>query len=1026
MSTIPTLSVVIPVFNTESTIKRCIDSIIAQPCSDQIEIIIVDDCSPGYVEEVVKDYLSLNIKLIRHERNKGLFQARVTGSLMATGEFIAFVDSDDYVSIDFYRPMLEAAICKNADIVAGTTIRRSEEGKCYQHQLHKNIFPAELHGKAIQDTFFGQEGACYAWHTVWNKIYRKSLWDKCLPAYQSITGHVIMTEDVAFSSLLFYHAKHFVSVKNGAYYYCFNPNCSTNQSKPIFSKFEKNVTDMITVFDFVTEQLKKEGAENEILKHVAKFRQNYARQWLGLWRDAFSRTLDAPQGLRLLRKLADSPIEKSERYVSWFEIGESELSDELEAIRHQIADPAVKYVSFDIFDTLVVRSLWNATDVFEFMQPEFSRMVPAHAKTKFCEWRQTAEESCRNKFGNRMGVEDITLTQIYGELKELLNLSSEVTTTLLDLEVRTELHFLSRRETGGKLVDFALACGKKVIYTSDMYLETPHIRAILEQCGYPELPLYLSSSLGILKSSGTLFKHVVRDLHVTANEILHIGDTWAVDIIKAQESGLRTAFLPKTRDIFTDGYHRNPTNDLSRIGYLAGANFTSPDMMMKSRDFRSMLAIVANHLFDDPFVSWTPNSDLDANPDVIGYYVLGMHMVGISAWLGCLLKKYGTKHLVFLGRDGYLPHQAFNHMMSYLNLEGVVTSYVPCSRRALLPISIDSKEGLFHLPVSYRSHTPESILKLISCCHNIQETDMVNVITMAGFAAESRFKNVAPYLNFIRWVADNVFDQAKLDRCKKITAEYYAAHIPTDAIVFDLGYSGSIAGNLDRAVGCHLHHAFVHRDVTSFDRNVRQDGTSIDVMYGFVAQNRDLIRELVVSELDNQCLGFETKNGIIEPVFKSDERSKAERFVIDRLFKGALDFVDDFSQTFSKLMQATEIHPEVVSVPFEGFLVTQNKVDQSVFGCVRSDDTVYGNNDDISVSDFWAALPDETYHPYVTNNSFNESGSFKKVDVLGWKKALDVYRHPWAVIKYRLLSRLALSSKKRKHYRKRLSLPHYG
>ena len=96
------LSLVIPVYGTEKYLKRCLDSIIKQSWPE-IEIIIVNDCSPGNVTEIVNEYKKKysNIVYCIHEKNKGLFQARITGAEKATGTYIAFLDSDDYVTRDF-------------------------------------------------------------------------------------------------------------------------------------------------------------------------------------------------------------------------------------------------------------------------------------------------------------------------------------------------------------------------------------------------------------------------------------------------------------------------------------------------------------------------------------------------------------------------------------------------------------------------------------------------------------------------------------------------------------------------------------------------------------------------------------------------------------------------------------------------------------------------------------------------------------------------------------------------------------
>ena len=111
------ISVVMPVYNTEKYVKRCVESVLQQTYRN-IELIIVDDCSPGNIKEIAQYFANADsrVQIISHEKNKGLFRARLTGAEHATGEYIAFIDSDDYVTNDYYHTLLEKAETQKADI----------------------------------------------------------------------------------------------------------------------------------------------------------------------------------------------------------------------------------------------------------------------------------------------------------------------------------------------------------------------------------------------------------------------------------------------------------------------------------------------------------------------------------------------------------------------------------------------------------------------------------------------------------------------------------------------------------------------------------------------------------------------------------------------------------------------------------------------------------------------------------------------------------------------------------------------
>lgn len=125
----PKVSVVIPVYNVEKYIERCLRSVQKQTLSD-IEIIVVDDCSPdksmAIVHKLAKD--DSRIRIHQFEKNMGPMCARETGYMAATGDYITFCDSDDCIPKDALEKLYCAAIRSNADIISGNTIYLTVKG----------------------------------------------------------------------------------------------------------------------------------------------------------------------------------------------------------------------------------------------------------------------------------------------------------------------------------------------------------------------------------------------------------------------------------------------------------------------------------------------------------------------------------------------------------------------------------------------------------------------------------------------------------------------------------------------------------------------------------------------------------------------------------------------------------------------------------------------------------------------------------------------------------------------------------
>ena len=123
------ISIVVPVFNTEKYVERCLKSLVNQTYSN-LEIIVVNDCSSGNIEEILQQLMreDKRIRYIRHEVNKGLFQTRLSGADLALGDYIAFADSDDYVSSNFYHGLLSSAEKHLSDFLISQTVIQKQNG----------------------------------------------------------------------------------------------------------------------------------------------------------------------------------------------------------------------------------------------------------------------------------------------------------------------------------------------------------------------------------------------------------------------------------------------------------------------------------------------------------------------------------------------------------------------------------------------------------------------------------------------------------------------------------------------------------------------------------------------------------------------------------------------------------------------------------------------------------------------------------------------------------------------------------
>lgn len=140
----PLVSVIVPVYNAERYLAECVDSILAQSLGD-IEVILVDDGSTDVSPAMCDRYAAQDGQIICiHQENAGAAAARNRGLKVATGKYIAFVDSDDWIDRDMYETMVSAAEERNCDLVICDCVKESEAGsQIYTHELPGGFYDRE-------------------------------------------------------------------------------------------------------------------------------------------------------------------------------------------------------------------------------------------------------------------------------------------------------------------------------------------------------------------------------------------------------------------------------------------------------------------------------------------------------------------------------------------------------------------------------------------------------------------------------------------------------------------------------------------------------------------------------------------------------------------------------------------------------------------------------------------------------------------------------------------------------------------
>ena len=213
----PKVSIIIPTYNSALYLEKCANSLIKQTLKE-IEIIFVDDGSTDETVAMCKQYASLDcrVKLVEQEHKKQ-GAARNKGTSAANGEYIGFVDSDDWVDLDYYEKLYNAAKKYNSDIALATNVRIGNGKTKKRLNIKEEKFVTKFQDKL--DIGKQATNPCPT-----NKIYRTSM----LKNNKIIWQEDVFCEDKLFTMQAVYYANGIVSVPDIYYYYFRNMTSTVN------------------------------------------------------------------------------------------------------------------------------------------------------------------------------------------------------------------------------------------------------------------------------------------------------------------------------------------------------------------------------------------------------------------------------------------------------------------------------------------------------------------------------------------------------------------------------------------------------------------------------------------------------------------------------------------------------------------------------------------------------------------------------------------------------------------------------
>ena len=552
---------------------------------------------------------------------------------------------------------------------------------------------------------------------------------------------------------------------------------------------------------------------------------------------------------------------------------------------------AAQAVSFDIFDTAVLRALAQPVDLFRLMGPAVSRIL-GEDSSGFVVARPQAEAAARERAWQNRRSAEVSLDEIYDLLGELIGFDPNTAGLLIQAELDAEFAVCRRNPFIHAVYRWCLDHGKRIAFISDTYWPHSAIAELLQRCGYDAYDaLLVSSALGKSKADGKLLREARSLLPV--RRWLHIGDNYASDVVMARKQRMATWHYVRCSDASVRG--QRGSGDWQQLESASAVSSV-------------VQGLVANRL---TAVRPVPDHAMDSTAfwQDFGYAAAGPLFVGFTEWLIAQAAAQKLDALYFLARDGLIMERVYK-ALAPISGGTLETHYLWGSRRALNLAAIDEidERALHFLTAGNgRLEARHYVDRL-----GLNWQDHIGAFRVSGFADPRQRINddrsEAALRRLFGLLAGPVCERARHER--SVVVDYLRhSGLADDRRVglVDIGWHGSIqrsitdllggdgtgpritgfyVGTLDHRTPL-IHPKYPHK---AYLFRLGQPAAYVNLIVTCI----ELV-ELLFSAAEGSIMRIERdeKNGFIA-VRDLDSLDDNRYEAIRRLQEGAMDFVDDY------------------------------------------------------------------------------------------------------------------------------------
>ena len=557
-------------------------------------------------------------------------------------------------------------------------------------------------------------------------------------------------------------------------------------------------------------------------------------------------------------------------------------------------------VSFDIFDTLITREIYNPDDIYTIIEdrlPFCKKDIP----NGLLSLRKKAESLARTKYQR-----DVNIHEIYNQFSELSALSFDKIELIKKMEIELELELCIPRKDMLKIYNKLLEQSKQIVLISDMYLTKDIIEKILEKCGYRNyFELLVSCEINKRKDTGEMWKYFFNKYKNALT--VHVGDNEQSDVHIPCNLGKNIFHIMQGKKMY----------QLSPFNYNLSINY----------DTQLLRGLIVNKcLFNSPFYSYNYNLfDL-------GYGIIGPLIFCFLQYVNRVSKNYDE--ILFFAREGYYFEKIYKKM--YPNDDRV--KYFLISRRAITVTNLYTKEDVMKL---FLTQYNGSIKKLF--LHRLgiylkNEDDFEICCPQQNYIVE---KYVDKYL-------DEILNKAKSERNNYL--KYINKTIDSinhRILVVDLGYSGTSQVELSKLLKKKIDGAYL---VVSDNLKPLSLGCKVYSCYNDIIYDNSfddnplgkysLILESFLTSPEGQLICFDEN---AYPKYLYESKKKYTIKLLDKINDGIIQFVNDYSSLNNKDYDDINIDKEFIINNFKKF-VESGKFDSEMLKVFKVEDFYCGNN----------------------------------------------------------------------------------